>query len=91
MPRKLNIQDIVNFVTGSDSELSGLLGKEDDEPELVEDYRDGSKNKWVHYSETYDNASNVDDAPLINLADKSTATSSNNKKAPCDAFINCTY
>lgn len=40
MFKKLNIHGIVNSVTGSDSELSGLAVEENDELELVEDSRD---------------------------------------------------
>ena len=91
MSKKLNIQDIVDFITGSDSELPGLSDEEDDELELVEDSRDSSKSKYADSSETDDNASDEDDVPLINLVDKSTAAGSNNNKTACDAFINCTY
>ena len=91
MSKKLNIQHIVDFGTGSDSEFSGLSDEEDDELELVEDSRNSSKNKFADSSETDDNTYNEDDAHLINLVDKSSATSSNNNKAASDAFINRTY
>ena len=68
-----------------------MSDEEDDELELVEDSRDSSKNKYADSSETDDNASDEDNVPLINLPDKSTAASSNNNRAACDAFINRTY
>ena len=71
--------------------MSGLSDEEDDELELVEDSRNSSKNKYADSSETDDNTYNEDDAHLINLVDKSSATSSNNNKAVSDAFINRTY
>ena len=70
---------------------SGLSDEEGDELELVEDSRNSSEKKYGDSSEKDANASNEDDVTLINLADKSTAASSNNNEAPCDAFISHTY
>ena len=79
----MRLQDMIDFVTGSDSELSDLSEVEDE----VEDEVNGNISNFNAMMETDSESSEEEDnAPLINLVNRPKANNDfDNDKAPDDA------